>query len=80
MGVRMILIVGLLASMLGQVPAADNPYQAITARNVFGLKDPPPPPNPEDNKPPPPKITRMSLSWSVTNNFCLAKARVDSVP
>jgi len=36
--------------------AAENPYQAIAERNVFGLKPPPPPPDPEATKEPPPNI------------------------
>ncbi len=40
---------------------ADNPYQRIIERNVFGLKDPPPPPDPEATKPPPPNITLTGI-------------------
>lgn len=40
---------------------AENPYQGIVERNVFGLKPPPPPPDPESLKPPPQKITLTGI-------------------
>src|SRR5436190_4479094 len=42
---------------------AQNPYQPIVDRNIFGLKDPPPPPNPDDLKPKVqgPKITLTGI-------------------
>lgn len=62
MGTSKILVGLLLVGVTAASAAADNPYQAIAARNVFGLKDPPPPPNPEDNKPPPPKILLQGIA------------------
>lgn len=37
----------------------DNPYQAISSRNVFALKPPPPPPDP--NAAPPPNLPQIKL-------------------
>jgi hypothetical protein len=53
--------------------AADNPYQGIVERNVFGLKPPPPPPSPEDNKPPPPKIILTGITTILGNKRALLK-------
>lgn len=55
------LMLGAVTSAVAVPSEAGNPYQAITDRNVFGLKPPPPPPGPEDNKPPPSKLTLTGL-------------------
>ena len=53
--------------------AADNPYQGIVERNVFGLKPPPPPPDPESMKPPPPKIFLTGITTILGNKRALMK-------
>lgn len=48
-------------------PAADtNPYQAITIRNAFGLKDPPPPPPPPQQTNPPVNIGALKITLLTT--------------
>ena len=47
-----LLMLGAVTSAVAVPSEGGNPYQAITDRNVFGLKPPAPPPGPEDNKPP----------------------------
>lgn len=64
-GTRLAWLAGGLALGLA-VPATmavgtDNPYEAIIARNVFGLRPPPPPPDPEANKPPLPKLSLTGI-------------------
>jgi hypothetical protein len=51
---------------------ADNPYQAILARNIFALKDPPPPP---DTTPPPPPLPQVELI-GIADVFGVKKALV----
>jgi hypothetical protein len=53
--------------------AADNPYQGIVERNVFGLKPPAPPPDPESSKPPPPKIFLTGITTILGNKRALMK-------
>jgi hypothetical protein len=53
--------------------AADNPYQGIVERNVFGLKPPAPAARPEDNKPPPPKIFLTGITTILGNKRALMK-------
>ncbi len=53
---------------------ADNPYQGIVERNVFGLKPPPPPPDPaEANKPQPANITLTGITTILGNKRVLMK-------
>ena len=53
--------------------AADNPYQGIIERNVFGLKPPAPPPDPEANKPPPATIYLTGITTILGNKRALMK-------
>jgi hypothetical protein len=50
----------------GATAEAANPYQAITARNAFGLKDPPPPPPPPPKDVPPPVNTSALKLTGIT--------------
>lgn len=80
MGMRKILIGLLAVGALGAAPAADNPYQGIFVRNVFGLKDPPPPPRPEDNLPPPPKIMLQGIATVLGKKQVLFEVEVPPQP
>ena len=80
MGLSKILVGLLLVGVIAASPAADHPYQAIAARNVFGLKDPPPPPNPEDNKPPPPKILLQGIATVVGTKQVLFEVETPPKP
>jgi len=80
MGMSKVMIGLLLVGVSAAAPAADNPYQAIIARNVFGLKDPPPPPNPEDNKPPPPKILLQGIATVVGKKQVLFEVETPPKP
>jgi hypothetical protein len=52
----------------------DNPYNAITTRNVFGLKPPPPPPpDPASIKPPAPKLFLTGITTILGNKRALLK-------
>ena len=62
-----------VAATASTAAAADNPYQGIVERNVFGLKPPTPPPSPEDTKPPPPKITLTGITTILGNKRALLK-------
>ncbi len=59
---------------------ADNLYQGIIDRNVFGLKAPPPPPDPEANKPAPPKITPTGITTILGNKRALFKVQMPARP
>jgi hypothetical protein len=60
---------------------ADNPYQGIVDRNVFGLRAPPPPPDPNEvNKPQPPKITPTGLTTILGNKRVLFKVQQPARP
>ena len=61
------------AATASTAAAADNPYQRIVERNVFGLKPPPPPPDPESIKPPPPKIFLTGITTILGNKRALMK-------
>jgi hypothetical protein len=50
----------------GEGAEAANPYQAITARNAFGLKDPPPPPPPPLKEVAPPVNTSALKLTGIT--------------
>lgn len=74
------MLSGLLSALCGFVcfvvltaAAADNPYQGIVERNVFGLKPPAPPPDPEANKPPPAKIFLTGITTILGNKRALMK-------
>ncbi len=56
---------------------AQNPYQAILERNVFGLRTPPPPPPPKP-PPPPPKIYLTGITTILGDKLALMEAM--SVP
>jgi hypothetical protein len=62
------------------IAAADNPYDSIVERNVFGLKSPPPPPPPPDNKPPPPKVTLTGITTMFGNKRALLKVQMPARP
>jgi hypothetical protein len=57
-----------------------TPYQAISERNVFGLKPPPAPPDPEANKPQPPKITPTGLTTILGKKMALFKVQMPAKP
>src|SRR5882724_505267 len=76
-----ICMVGVLAiCMVAHAISADNPYQGILDRNVFGLKAPPPPPDPELNKPAPPKITPTGITTILGNKRALFKVQMPARP
>ena len=73
------------AGVYGSVTdSPDNPYGAITARNVFGLKDPPPPPAVPTNAPPaaPPniKITGVSRLMNVKRAHFIVVDNATPIP
>ena len=77
----MIVVAGwLLASPHTVALAVENPYLAIVARNVFGLKEPPLPPNPEDNKPPPPKISLGGIATVLNKKQVLFQVETPPKP
>jgi len=71
---------GLLACAVIHAPAADNPYQAIVARNVFGLKDPPPPPSDTPPANPPPKILLQGIATVLNKKQVLFKVTLPPKP
>jgi len=76
-----ICMLGTLAFCAGAYAiSADNPYQNIVDRNVFGLKSPPPPPDPELNKPAPPKITPTGITTILGNKRALFKVQMPARP
>ncbi len=83
-GTTLACIAGALALFAAATVRADDasatPYQAIVARNVFGLKPPPTPPDPEANKPPPPKITLTGITTMLGNKRALMKVMMPPKP
>jgi hypothetical protein len=76
-------VAGLAVSAVAKDDTSDssgNPYQAIVARNVFGLKPPAPPPDPEANKPPPPKIFLTGITTIFGNKRALLKLTPPAKP
>jgi hypothetical protein len=70
----------LLTSSLYAI-TADNPYQGIVDRNVFGLKAPPAPVDPTElNKPQPPKITLTGITTILGNKRVLFKIQQPARP
>jgi len=59
---------------------ADNPYERIIARNLFGLKDPPPPAPPVSDKPPTPAITLQGFTTILGKNQVLFKVALPARP
>src|SRR5215208_424040 len=60
--------------------SADNPYQSVIDRNVFGLRAPPPPPDPEANKPAPPKLTLQGIMTGFGKPRVMFKAQLPPKP
>jgi hypothetical protein len=83
-GKTLVWVVGGMAVCLaanGTVAAsAQNPYQGIVERNVFGLRAPAPPPDPEATKPPPPKITLTGVTTILGNKRVLFKVQWPARP
>src|SRR5262245_33977200 len=71
----------LLASTNGRADTKENPFGAISERNVFGLKPPPPPPDPSTNAPPPvaapPAVVELT---GIISLFSSTKAIFEIVP
>src|SRR4051812_39118552 len=56
------LAAGIVSALSAGAISADNPFQGIVDRNVFGLRaPPPPPPPPEAPKPPLPPINLTGI-------------------
>ena len=70
----------LCSTASARAAAADNPYQMVVDRNVFGLKPPPPPPDPEATKTPPPKITLQGFTTFGGIKRVLLKAQMPAKP
>ena len=62
------------------ITGADNRYESISERNVFGLKPPPPPPDPEAAKPPPVKITLTGITTIIGKRALLKTPPPSSKP
>jgi len=76
--VTVIMIVALQA--VPSVHAAVNPYETITARNVFGIKPPATPLPPEPPKVAAPEIKLQGLTTILGNKLVLFKARIPAKP
>src|SRR5947199_10681645 len=60
---------------------ADNPFQSIVDRNVFGLKPPPPPPAPpEPPKPPLPPIALTGIMTGIGKKRALLEGVMPAKP
>ena len=64
MALAALLVAGGATMVLGE--AKLNPYQAISERNAFGLKDAPPPP---ENTPPPPLVPQSKVILTGTTSM-----------
>jgi hypothetical protein len=68
------------ASNVGAI-SADNPFQSIVDRNVFGLKPPPPPPAPpEPPKPPLPPIALTGIMTGIGKKRALLEVIMPAKP
>jgi len=80
-GIGFFLALFLLASTNGRADTKENPFGAISERNVFGLKPAPPPPDPSANVPPPvaapPAVVELT---GIISLFSSTKALLEIVP
>src|SRR5947209_11064533 len=70
-----------LAAISADAITADNPFQSIVDRNVFGLKPPPPPPAaPEPPKPPLPPIALTGIMTGIGKKRALLEGTMPAKP
>ena len=78
-GLIAVMVAGSAAFAIGDTGEA-NPYQAIVARNVFGLKDPPPPPAPPEQPKPAIKLSLQGITDILGRKQVLIKVQVPAKP
>ena len=70
----------LLLTVSTRAATADNPYEQIVTRNLFGLKDPPVLPPPGSEKPAPPAISLQGFATILCKDQVLFKVAMPAKP
>jgi hypothetical protein len=60
--------------------SANNPYQGIVDRNVFGLRPPPPPPINETVRPPPPAVSLTGITTILGKKLAFMSVQIPTKP